>query len=89
MGIELVEGRDLVVENHIVYMKTTAGLQQVDVIYRRVDDEYLDPLVFEPSTVFSVFRDYCQPIEREMLPLSIPSATVLPMIRLFMFMFPK
>ncbi len=54
MGIELVEGRDLVVENHHVFMKTTAGLQQVDVIYRRVDDEYLDPLVFEPSSVLGV-----------------------------------
>jgi uncharacterized circularly permuted ATP-grasp superfamily protein len=54
MGIELVEGRDLVVENHMVYMKTTAGLQQVDVIYRRVDDEYLDPLVFEPASVLGV-----------------------------------
>lgn len=54
MGIELVEGRDLVVENHMVYMKTTAGLQQVDVIYRRVDDEYLDPLVFEPRSVLGV-----------------------------------
>lgn len=54
MGIELVEGRDLVVENQTVYMKTTGGLQQVDVIYRRVDDEYLDPLVFEPSSVLGV-----------------------------------
>jgi uncharacterized circularly permuted ATP-grasp superfamily protein len=54
MGIELVEGRDLVVENHKVYMKTTAGLQQVDVIYRRVDDHYLDPLVFEPSSMLGV-----------------------------------
>ena len=54
MGIELVEGRDLVVENHHVFMKTTAGLQQVDVIYRRVDDEFLDPLVFEPSSVLGV-----------------------------------
>lgn len=54
MGIELVEGRDLVVENHMVYMKTTAGLQQVDVIYRRVDDDYLDPLVFEPRSVLGV-----------------------------------
>lgn len=54
MGIELVEGRDLVVENHMVYMKTTAGLQQVDVIYRRVDDEFLDPLVFEPTSVLGV-----------------------------------
>ncbi len=54
MGIELVEGRDLVVENQKVYMKTTAGLQQVDVIYRRVDDEYLDPLVFNPESVLGV-----------------------------------
>jgi uncharacterized circularly permuted ATP-grasp superfamily protein len=54
MGVELVEGRDLVVENHKVYMKTTAGLQQVDVIYRRVDDNFLDPLVFEPSSTLGV-----------------------------------
>ena len=50
MGVELVEGSDLVVDNHRVYMKTTTGLQQVDVIYRRVDDEYLDPLVFNPNS---------------------------------------
>lgn len=54
MGVELVEGRDLVVSNHRVYMKTTAGLQQVDVIYRRVDDEYLDPLVFNPESMLGV-----------------------------------
>ncbi|MBL0743523.1 circularly permuted type 2 ATP-grasp protein [Chryseolinea lacunae] len=54
MGIELVEGRDLVVENHKVYMKTTAGLRQVDVIYRRVDDDFLDPLVFNPQSVLGV-----------------------------------
>lgn len=54
MGIELVEGRDLVVENHRVYMKTTDGLQQVDVIYRRVDDDYLDPLVFNPESTLGV-----------------------------------
>jgi uncharacterized circularly permuted ATP-grasp superfamily protein len=54
MGVELVEGRDLVVNNHKVYMKTTTGLQQVDVIYRRVDDEYLDPLVFNPTSVLGV-----------------------------------
>ena len=54
MGIELVEGPDLVVENHKVYMKTTAGLQQVDVIYRRVDDEYLDPLVFNSNSLLGV-----------------------------------
>lgn len=54
MGVELVEGRDLVVSNHRVYMKTTAGLQQVDVIYRRVDDEFLDPLVFNPASMLGV-----------------------------------
>jgi len=54
MGVELVEGKDLVVDNHKVYMKTTAGLQQVDVIYRRVDDEYLDPLVFDPGSLLGV-----------------------------------
>src|ERR1700693_605763 len=47
MGIELVEGRDLVVHDNIVYMRTTFGLRRVDVIYRRIDDDYLDPLVFE------------------------------------------
>ena len=54
MGVELVEGRDLVVDNHRVYMKTTFGLQQVDVIYRRVDDEFLDPLTFNPNSVLGV-----------------------------------
>lgn len=54
MGVELVEGRDLLVENHKVYMKTTNGRQQVDVIYRRVDDEYLDPLTFNPQSILGV-----------------------------------
>lgn len=54
MGIELVEGRDLLVNNHKVYMKTTKGLRQVDVIYRRVDDEFLDPLVFRPDSLLGV-----------------------------------
>ncbi|MBT1698328.1 circularly permuted type 2 ATP-grasp protein [Fulvivirgaceae bacterium PWU4] len=54
MGVELVEGRDLVVDNHKVYMKTTDGLQQVDVIYRRVDDDFLDPLVFNPESTLGV-----------------------------------
>jgi len=51
MGAELVEGRDLVVQNDIVYMITTKGLQQVDVIYRRIDDEYIDPTVFNKDSV--------------------------------------
>lgn len=54
MGVPLVEGRDLVVSNNRVYMKTTSGLQQVDVIYRRLDDEYLDPLVFKPDSTLGV-----------------------------------
>jgi len=54
MGVELVEGRDLIVDNHRVFMKTTVGLQQVDVIYRRVDDSFLDPLVFNPQSALGV-----------------------------------
>jgi uncharacterized circularly permuted ATP-grasp superfamily protein len=54
MGIQLVEGRDLLVDNQKVYMKTTDGLKQVDVIYRRVDDEFLDPLVFKPDSALGV-----------------------------------
>jgi uncharacterized circularly permuted ATP-grasp superfamily protein len=54
MGIELVEGSDLVVKNHTVYMKTTNGLKQVDVIYRRVDDDFLDPLEFNAKSVLGV-----------------------------------
>jgi uncharacterized circularly permuted ATP-grasp superfamily protein len=54
MGIELVEGSDLVVDNQRVYMKTTTGLKQVDVIYRRVDDDFIDPLVFRPDSMLGV-----------------------------------
>jgi len=54
MGIELVEGRDLTVESDRVYMKTTQGLQQVDVIYRRVDDAFLDPEVFRRDSLLGV-----------------------------------
>ena len=51
MGIELVEGRDLVTHDNIVYMRTTDGLKRVDVIYRRVDDDFSDPLVFRSDSV--------------------------------------
>jgi uncharacterized circularly permuted ATP-grasp superfamily protein len=54
MGIPLVEGRDLLVDNHKVYMKTTKGLEEVHVIYRRVDDEFLDPLVFKQDSLLGV-----------------------------------
>ncbi|MFV0434771.1 MAG: circularly permuted type 2 ATP-grasp protein [Leucobacter sp.] len=51
MGVELVEGRDLVCTGGRVFMRTTHGLQQIDVIYRRVDDEFLDPLQFRPDSL--------------------------------------
>ena len=62
MGIELVEGRDLVVHDNIVYMRTTQGLKRVHVIYRRVDDDFLDPLAFRLDSalgspgLFSAYR---------------------------------
>jgi uncharacterized circularly permuted ATP-grasp superfamily protein len=51
MGVELVEGRDLVCRDQRVFMRTTGGEQRVDVVYRRVDDEFLDPLHFKPESV--------------------------------------
>ncbi|MEJ8574568.1 circularly permuted type 2 ATP-grasp protein [Microbaculum marinum] len=54
VGIELVEGHDLVVRDNFVYMRTTQGLQQVDVIYRRVDDDFIDPLTFRPDSALGV-----------------------------------
>jgi uncharacterized circularly permuted ATP-grasp superfamily protein len=50
MGVELVEGQDLFVKDNFVFMRTTGGPQRVDVIYRRVDDDFLDPLVFRPTS---------------------------------------
>ena len=50
MGVELVEGQDLFVRDNFVYMRTTQGPRRVDVIYRRVDDDFLDPLVFRPTS---------------------------------------
>lgn len=54
MGVELVEGRDLVVDDQVVYMRTTQGLKRVDVIYRRIDDAFLDPVVFRPDSSLGV-----------------------------------
>jgi uncharacterized circularly permuted ATP-grasp superfamily protein len=54
MGIELVEGRDLVVDQNRVFMRTTRGLERVDVIYRRIDDDFLDPLTFRPDSTLGV-----------------------------------
>ncbi len=54
MGIELVQGKDLLVHNGFVYMRTTSGLQRVDVIYRRLDDDFLDPLAFRADSQLGV-----------------------------------
>src|ERR687889_2154371 len=54
MGVELVEGRDLLVHDNVVYMRTTAGPRRVDVIYRRIDDDFLDPLAFRPDSALGV-----------------------------------
>jgi len=54
LGVELVEGRDLVVRDDVVFMRTTEGLKRVDVIYRRIDDDFLDPLVFRPDSALGV-----------------------------------
>jgi len=54
MGVELVEGRDLLVHDNVVYMRTTSGLERVDVIYRRVDDDFIDPLAFRPDSGLGV-----------------------------------
>ena len=54
LGAELVEGRDLLVDDGFVYMRTTTGLRRVDVVYRRVDDDFIDPLVFRPDSLLGV-----------------------------------
>jgi len=54
MGVQLVEGRDLTVDEDVVFMKTTSGLQRVDVLYRRVDDGFLDPVSFRPDSILGV-----------------------------------
>lgn len=54
MGVELVSGMDLLVENKKVYMQTTKGLEQIDVLYRRIDDTFLDPLAFNPESMLGI-----------------------------------
>jgi uncharacterized circularly permuted ATP-grasp superfamily protein len=54
LGVELVEGRDLLVKNETVYMRTTQGLKRVDVIYRRIDDDFIDPLTFRPDSILGL-----------------------------------
>ena len=54
LGVELVEGRDLFVKGNVVYMRTTEGPKRVDVLYRRVDDDFIDPLTFRPDSVLGI-----------------------------------
>lgn len=54
MGIQLAEGRDLVVHNNVVFQRTTAGLRRVDVIYRRIDDDFIDPVAYRPDSLLGV-----------------------------------
>ncbi|MEW6769231.1 MAG: circularly permuted type 2 ATP-grasp protein [Pseudomonadota bacterium] len=54
LGVELVEGRDLIVKDDVVFMRTTEGMKRVDVIYRRLDDDFIDPLTFRPDSVLGV-----------------------------------
>ena len=54
MGVELVEGRDLLVKDGYVVMRTTKGFERVDVIYRRIDDDFIDPLAFRPDSMLGV-----------------------------------
>jgi uncharacterized circularly permuted ATP-grasp superfamily protein len=54
MGVFLVEGQDLIVDQNICYMRTSAGLRRVDIIYRRIDDDFLDPLTFNPQSMLGV-----------------------------------
>jgi len=54
MGIQLVEGRDLAVQNKSVFMRTTKGLRKIDVIYRRIDDDFMDPLAFRKDSLLGV-----------------------------------
>jgi uncharacterized circularly permuted ATP-grasp superfamily protein len=54
MGIDLVEGRDIVVSDGFVYMRTTKGFERIDVLYRRIDDDFLDPLAFRPDSMLGV-----------------------------------
>ncbi|MEQ1884577.1 MAG: circularly permuted type 2 ATP-grasp protein [Bryobacteraceae bacterium] len=54
MGVQLVEGRDLVVQDNVVWTRTTKGLRKVDVIYRRIDDDFLDPKAFRPDSLLGV-----------------------------------
>src|SRR5919106_3219445 len=73
MGVPLVEPGDLVVDDDRVYMRTTAGRSRVDVIYRRIDDDFLDPEAFRPDSLLGV-RGLCAPVGRATSVWRMPSA---------------
>ena len=81
MGIALVEGRDLLVHDNVVYMRTTAGLRRVDVIYRRVDDDFLDPLAFRRRLAPGRRRACSTPIAPATCRSPTPSAPASPTTR--------
>jgi uncharacterized circularly permuted ATP-grasp superfamily protein len=80
MGIEIVEGRDLFVRDSRVFMRTTKGLQPVHVIYRRIDDDFLDPTVFRRDSMLGV-PGWSTPIAPAMFRSPIPSARASPTTR--------
>jgi uncharacterized circularly permuted ATP-grasp superfamily protein len=81
MGIDLVEGRDLVTHDNIVYMRTTDGLKRVDVIYRRVDDDFSDPLVFRSDSALGCPLASSMPTAPATSPFPTPSAPASPTTR--------
>ena len=80
MGIQIVEGQDLVVQDKTVYMRTTKGFEKVDTIYRRLDDDFLDPKVFRKDP-FSACRVWSRPTARAMSASPTRSAPAWPMTR--------
>jgi len=84
MGVELVEGRDLVVDQNHVYMRTTLGPARVDVIYRRIDDDYLDPLTFRPTAPLA-YPAWSTPTEPAMSRWPTASAPASPTTRYLSF----
>ena len=82
MGVQLVEGQDLFVKDNFVYMRTTRGPRRVDVIYRRVDDDYLDPLAFRPTSTLGA-RACSMSIAAAMSRSATPSEPAWPMTSRF------
>ena len=78
MGVELVEGQDLFVKDNFVYMRTTQGPKRVDVIYRRVDDDFLDPLAFRADSTLGCAGPARRLPRRQRHAVATPSAPASP-----------